>query len=205
MSPEVNADDVDRRLERLRETWGDFPVEQREESAPPEAFKELLAVAREGYTGGGYVWVVREPDQTAPLTESMPDVDDEERVLLGLGRGSDTWGPAGGGREDGETYEEAAVREVAEETGIECSISAVGGAGRFVTTCADDSDERIHTLYVAFEGEYEGGHIEVQPSELNGAAWWRELPANLHPIAEPLAEGWNGGRVTPEDGEAPPG
>jgi 8-oxo-dGTP pyrophosphatase MutT (NUDIX family) len=55
----------------------------------------------------------------------MPDLDEQRRVLVILGRGGSRWGFPGG-REDGERYEDAAVREVHEETGIDCTIT-----GRF--------------------------------------------------------------------------
>lgn len=129
-------------------------------------------------------------------TESMPDnLDERRRVLLALGRGGHRWGPAGGGREDDETYEEAAVREVREETSVSCSVTDVVGAARWVAACDDGREERVHTLFVVFEGRYEGGHVAIQPGELDGAAWWRELPANLHPLAEGFAADWDGGRT----------
>lgn len=202
MATEVNESDVERRLVRLREDWGDFHLERRSETVHVERFERVLEVARDGYTGGGYVWVVREPEQTAPPSESMPDdLVEERRVLLVLGRGADRWGPAGGGREAGETYEDAAVREVREETSVECSIADVGGAGRFVTECEDGRDERIHALYVVFAGRYEDGTVSIQPGEIDGAAWFRELPARLHPLAEGFAAEWEGGRVAAPDGE----
>lgn len=196
MSPDINRTDVDRRLARLEDEWGSFPVDRREETWPADEFAESVALARDGYTGGGYVIAVREPEQAAPLTESMPDdaTQDEDRVLLAMGRGNDEWGPPGGGREAGETYEEAAVREVGEETGVDVEITGVQEALRWTTTSEDD-DRTVHTLFVVFTGRYEGGHIEVQPGELNGAAWFRELPATLHQFAERFAEDWVGGRV----------
>lgn len=194
----VNRESVDRRLARLREDWGEFPVSRRLEQAPPERFEEVVEFCRDGYTGGGYVWVVRTPDQAAPLTESMPDSagEDGDRVLLVMSRGKDRWGPAGGGREDGETYEEAARREVQEETGVDCSITGVARAWRFTTASAGRHSVRLHSLFVVFEGRYEGGQVAIQPGELNGAAWFRELPGTLHPFAEKIAEQSTGdGRV----------
>jgi 8-oxo-dGTP diphosphatase len=198
----VNRREVERRLARLQDDWGEFTVERETEAAPAEQFDPFLADAREGYTGGGYVWAVRDPDDAAPLTESMSEeaAGEDERVLLVLGRGQDWWGPAGGGREDGETYEEAAVREVREETSVDVEVTGVAAAERFESSPEDDREVTVHTLFVVFEGRYEGGSVAIQPGELNGAAWFRELPANLHPVAEPLAADWPGGRAGQDDG-----
>ncbi|WP_164471660.1 NUDIX hydrolase [Halosimplex salinum] len=184
-SEHVNRETVERRLERLRDEYGGAYVQEVDEEVSAETFEDLLEVTRDGYTGGGYAWVVRGPDQTAALTESMPDsVEDGRRVLMILGRGSSRWGLAGGGREDGETYEEAAVREVREETSVECELGDPFLYRRVRTDSAGDHDERLHTLFVFFDAAYAGGHVAVQPGELNGAAWFAEPPARMHPENE---------------------
>lgn len=122
-------------MTRLEAEWGSFPVAHRTETWPADEFSESVALAEAGYMGGGYVLAVREPARAAPLTESMPDdaTQDHDRLLLAMGRGGDEWGPPGGGREAGDTYEEAAVREVREETGVDERPEAV----------YDDFEDRI--------------------------------------------------------------
>ena len=190
----VNRESVERRMERLQDDYGEVPVEEVEDEIPADEFAEAREFAREGYTGGGYAWVVRDPDQTAELTDSMPDdVDDGRRVLMILGRGGTEWGLAGGGREDGETYEEAAVREVREETSVDCEITDLFLLRRMQWTSAGDHDEHLHGLYVFFDADYAGGHIAIQPGELNGAAWFAEPPAQMHPANEfRAADFWDG-------------
>ncbi|WP_267642679.1 NUDIX hydrolase [Haloarchaeobius amylolyticus] len=193
-----NADEVTRRIERLREAYEVVRVERRRDE-PVETFADLRGYAEDGYIGGAYVWVVREPEQAHDLTESMPDdaFGDEDRVLLGMGRGSNHWGPAGGGLEgfdpadpgSGETYEDAAVREVAEETGVECEVHGPVTVDRLVVEDPDGADE-VHLAYVVFGGRYAGGSIDVQPGELNGAAWFSELPSELHPNLDFWPEYW---------------
>ncbi|WP_255150583.1 NUDIX domain-containing protein [Halorarius halobius] len=181
-----NAADVQRRLTRLRETY-DPVVEESEVELDAEEFASFAEVASDGYTGGGYAWVVRE--EPPALSASMPDVDEEyPRVLLGLGRGADGWGPAGGGREDGETYEDAAVREVREETGVDCELVDCRRVENTVFHCEGDE---IHTLWVFFTARELGGSIDVMESELNGAAWFHELPGGLHPSIEDDPFGWD--------------
>ena len=181
----VNRESVERRMERLQDEYGEIPIESAEDEIPADEFAEAREHARDGYTGGAYAWVVRDPDQTAELTESMPDeVEDGRRVLMILGRGGTKWGLAGGGREDGETYEAAAVREVREETSVECELTDCFLLRRMRWESAGDHDELLHGLYVFFDADYAGGHIEIQPGELNGAAWFADPPARMHPANE---------------------
>lgn len=182
MPEEINRETVERRRDRLRDEYGDVRVHEEREVIDGEDFPELLALSRDGYTGGGYAWVVRRPEQAAELTESMPDhVDDDAAVLMILGRGGERWGLPGGGREAGETYEEAAVREVREETGVDCEITDCFLLRHRVTVSAGDHNERLHTLWVFFDAAYDGGHLDIQPGELNGAAWFERPPARLYP------------------------
>jgi 8-oxo-dGTP pyrophosphatase MutT (NUDIX family) len=198
----INREEVERRRERLLEEYGRTGVElvENHDEAPPDRFEEHVRLCEEGYTGGGYCWVARTGEQFAALTVSMPEAagadPEEERVLLILGRGDDGWGVPGGGREGGETYEQAAVREVVEETGVDCEITDLYRVEEFRTTSTDPDDDRIsHLLFVFFDADYAGGEIRVQPGELHGAAWFGEAPARLHPATEPKAKEWFGDRV----------
>lgn len=182
MSPErVNRETVRRRTERLRDEYDGVRVQEVSDELDEAEFSDFLAHCRDGYLGGGYAWVVREPDQAAELTESMPDeVDDGRRVLMILGRGGSRWGLPGGGREAGETFEETAVREVREETGVECEVTGLFLL-RHVVVTASASDDEAHVLQAFFDAKYAGGHVAIQPGELNGAAWFDEPPASLYP------------------------
>ena len=147
------------------------------EVASTEYFEKAREIATEGYMGSSYAWVIRE--EPKPLSDSMPELDETyPRILLGLARGDNGWAPTGGGRKDGETYEEAAVREVQEETGVECEIVDCRFARAEVLSC-EHSNDSIHTLWVYFVARATGGSLNVQESELNGAAWFRELPSSI--------------------------
>ncbi|SFS03420.1 NUDIX domain-containing protein [Halomicrobium zhouii] len=182
MPEEVNRETVERRRDRLLDEYGEVRITEEREIVDAEKFPQLRALSRDGYTGGAYAWVVRRPEQAAALTESMPDeVNEGAAVLMILGRGGERWGLAGGGREDCETYEEAAVREVHEETGVDCDLTDLFLIRHRVATSDGDHGERLHTLSVFFDAEYSGGHVEIQPGELNGAAWFERPPARLYP------------------------
>ncbi|MFC7226632.1 NUDIX domain-containing protein [Salinirubellus salinus] len=173
-----NRTEVERRLEQLEAEY-DPVLEHEDVTLEEDEFAEFLTHAADGYTGGGYAWVVRE--EPRPLSESMPELDESyPRVLLAMGRGVDGWGPAGGGREEGETYEAAAEREVSEETGVECSVVGCRRVRRATFRAESGGDDVAHTLWVYFTAHETGGSIDVQESELDGAAWFREVPSRWH-------------------------
>ena len=53
--------------------------------------------------------------------------DEDDRILLILRTDNNYWSIPGGGINPGETIKEAAVREVMEETGIDCEITGLVG------------------------------------------------------------------------------
>ncbi len=193
MAEHVNRESVERRTNRLLDDYGDLEVREEREVMATERFADLRDYARDGYLGGGYAWVVREPERAPPLSESMPDeIEAERRVLMILGRGASRWGLAGGGREAGETFEDAAVREVREETGVDCEITDCFLLRRR-TVESEGSGDTVHLLSAFFDAAYTGGHVDVQPGELDGAAWFADPPARLHPEnAFRAASFWDG-------------
>ena len=192
MPSEVNRAAVERRTNRLLDEYGDVPVEERVQEQPAAKFEELVGYARDGYTGSAYAWVVRRPDDAAPLSDSMSDeaFDERSRTLMILNRGADSWGLPGGGREDGETSEEAAVREVEEETSIQCELAEPFLLRKLTVVPENGDEKRLHLLFVFFDADYLGGEIAIQGGELNGAAWFAEPPARMLPANELRADDW---------------
>lgn len=187
---EINAGTVERRKRRLLGEYDDVAMSKEREEASRDEFPELLRLSKEGYIGAGYVRVGRRPAQASALTESMGDVGPErDRLLAILHRGSDEWGFPGGGREAGETFEEAAIREVREETGIDCAIEECFEV-RHRVTVAEGFAERLHTLWCFFDGRYEGGSIAIQHGELNGAAWFAQPPERMRHADRRRADDW---------------
>jgi 8-oxo-dGTP diphosphatase len=192
-STDINADIVEQEIARLQTKYDDVITETKYHDSPSDLFEEHTDYARDGYIGGAYVWVVRPPENAPLLSPSMSDADtdDRDRVLMILNRGSEEWDLPGGGREDGETFEEAAVREVEEETNIRCELTELFLLHHAVVT-TDHREERVHTLYVYFDGSYTDGDIAIQGGELNGAAWFAEPPERLDPVTDRRAEEWYG-------------
>jgi 8-oxo-dGTP diphosphatase len=192
VSFEVNRTAVDRRTNRLLDEYGDVSVEERIQERPVEKFEELVGYARDGYTGSAYAWVVRRPEDAAPLGDSMSDdaFDERPRALMVLNRGADSWGLPGGGREDGETSEEAAIREVKEETSIRCELADPFLFRKLTVIPENDDEKRLHLLFVFFDADYLDGEIAIQGSELDGAAWFAEPPARMLSANELRADDW---------------
>lgn len=193
MPTHVNREAVERRLDRLRERYGSLTVVEGAERLPSDRFDRLYEHARDGYTGGGYAWIVRDPSDAPPLSPSMPDdaVEPEPTVLLVQSRGAGTrWAIPGGGREDGETYADAAVRETREETGIEIDLDDPFLVYRATHDPVDGREIRLHTLWVCFDATYADGELAVQGGELRGAAWLLEPPRALGPWSQFRARSW---------------
>lgn len=87
-------------------------------------------------------------------------VHDEEKILLGMkkrGFGANRWNGYGGKLQDGETIEEAAIREFKEEAGI--NINALEKRGLLRFTGEAEEDFIVHIFKVT---DYDGNPIETE-------------------------------------------
>ena len=178
MSPrDVNLAAIERCRDRLFDRFGEAPVRERHDTPDPETFEEWRSMSEDGYVGSAYALIRRTPDQLPPLSETMEVRGTErERVLLILGRGGSKWGLPGGGQEGDESFETTVHREVAEEVALEITLTGLAHLRHEIATC-EGSDERLHVLRVFFTADYERGSVAIQPSELQGAAWFADPPA----------------------------
>ncbi|NGM68642.1 NUDIX domain-containing protein [Natronolimnobius sp. AArcel1] len=168
--------EVDRRLSRLRDEYGTFPVDEKTVTNDPEFFEHGRDLVKDGWIGDAGAWVT----------------DDSNRVLLIRHSGStDQWGTPGGGHEPEETMEETALREVREETGIDCTITDVFWARRKTVVLETDPDQRFYMLTVQFEADSEGGEISISDEEVVEARWFSESPGNVADFLEGRVQTWN--------------
>lgn len=84
----------------------------------------------------------------------------------------DAWTLPGGGIEFGEHPREAAVREVAEETGLRVEIGEMLGIDSLVH---DSGDGKAHALRVVFLGEVVGGTLRPEADGSTDEAAWVPL------------------------------
>lgn len=139
-------------------------------------------------------------------------IDESHRVLMfrheGAFRveeteGTSLWAPPGGGVEADESYEEAAIRELTEETGLEASaIGACVWIRQVIFTWNDrqyDSRERFYVCRVANFGVDTSGQEEHERREMTGYRWWTVeeieasdeifVPRDLAELLPPLLRG----------------
>jgi 8-oxo-dGTP diphosphatase len=177
----VNDEFVEDRIGAFQERYGEVEVVEDDVSVPAADFDSYLENAREGYVGGAYAWVTRDPDEAGYPSESYDGgVVDAEQALLILPRGQTEWGLPGGGVESDESFERAARREVLEEAGVGCEITGLWRLERKLWQSDDPDDDRESvSLHVFFDADYVGGSIAVQAGEVDGAVWFAEPPGPL--------------------------
>jgi ADP-ribose pyrophosphatase YjhB (NUDIX family) len=130
-------------------------------------------------------------DPAAPKANSLvPSVtaavrDDEGRLLMIHKIDNNYWALPGGGMDLGESIADAAIREVAEETGLRVEITGlVGIYTNPAHVMAYDDGEVRQEFSVCFHARPQGGDLREDGTETKAAKWLdvSELDAlDIHP------------------------
>lgn len=96
----------------------------------------------------------------------------DRSVLLVRFTGVDRWALPGGGLDHGEHPRDAAVREVAEETGLEVALGRLLDVGSRVW---DDRAHRMHMISILYSGEITGGTLRHEVGGSSDHAAWVPL------------------------------
>ena len=117
------------------------------------------------------------PDHDVRVGAYAVLVDDRERILLALWNEGPTpaWTVPGGGVEEGETPEEAAVREVREETGYGVELVRLLGEDVFTVPAAerlDGAPRPLRSVRLVFEARIVGGGLTHEVDGTTDEAAW---------------------------------
>ncbi|MFB6223071.1 MAG: NUDIX hydrolase [Haloarcula sp.] len=144
----------------LRKRYTGFVEFTRYRRVPRNRFRDVAAAAR---------------DHGAPYGAHTLAYRPSRELLLVRHEGVDMWVFPGGELNDDETFQEAALRELGEESGIEATLEGLAMLGRVEFYC--DGNMAWGVLPV-FEARAETTDISVNDPdlEISDARWFDELP-----------------------------
>ncbi len=92
---------------------------------------------------------------------------ESKKILMVYNQDSEGWSMPGGAVEEGETLEQAVIREVYEETNLLVKIKDIVAVNECVF-----QDKQEHAIFFTFRGELTGGNISIKdPDEISKIEW----------------------------------
>lgn len=151
-------------LDRLETTYGPFDVQEDRYEVPTERYEAIRDRFEAGSVGYAGVWVTNESGEVLLIDEA----------------GREGWSEPTGKHRPEERLAETALREVREETGVECEITGVALA--HVVEMADAGSPEsppIVQLVLAFAGTHLEGTPEPGEKNIREVRWWGDHPETL--------------------------
>ncbi|MFJ7826073.1 NUDIX hydrolase [Psychrobacillus sp. NPDC096623] len=142
----------------------------------------------------GYIMNLRKLVGSRPLIivgACVIVINKENRLLLQLRKDNNCWGLAGGSLEMGESLEQAAKRELLEETGLVANklelLNVYSGEKFYYKYPHGDEVYNVVTAYIC--NDYEGV-LKKEDSEVQELHFFRfnELPSNISPPDLPVIQ-----------------
>lgn len=112
-------------------------------------------------------------------------LNEKNQLLLQKRKDNNLWSYPGGSLEIGESFEECAIREVFEETGLECKslkyFTTASGKDMHYTYPNGDEVYIAETVYICRKYT---GILKVQKDEVTEQKFFelKKLPVNIHPV-----------------------
>ncbi len=140
---------------------GEFATVADRWTLAPDAYEWVRDRFAAGTVGGAGVWLQNSAGE----------------VLLVRNEGTAEWAEPGGKHEPGESLAETARRELAEEAGVNCSLTGVALVQ--IVEMVEPTRPPIVRLIVVFDGTYTGGTPRPEPGEIAEVRWWDDHPESV--------------------------
>jgi len=165
---DVASQQAEQTYHDLTDEYDGFVEFTRHRRVPRERFRRVAEDAR---------------DHGAPLGAHTLTYRPSGELLLVRHDGVDKWVLPGGELDAGESFREAALRELSEESGVVGRIGGLGMLGRIEFYCDTNNTWGLLPVFEA-RAETTDIHVQDPDGEISEARWFDDLPEETRDRAE---------------------